>query len=100
MIDKKTIQDIAKLARIKLTEPEEEKMKKELSSIFGYIEQLNKVETEGVEPLYQTTGLINSMRPDEYRGDFEMDKKLNDRLIDQAPEKENRFVKVRSVLNK
>ena len=104
------IRHIASLAKLKLTDKEEEKMKIELSSILGYVEQLNKVNTEGVEPLYQTTGLVNSTRKDEYRGDFsaqggpasgwKMDENLNQNLVGQAPEKQERFIKVKNVLNK
>lgn len=100
MIDKNTIRHIAKLANIKLTEKEEEKMKNELSAILGYIEQLNRVATEGVEPLYQNTGLLNSVRSDEYRQDFKVGDELHQKLIGQAPEKEGRFVKVKSILKK
>ena len=100
MIDNKTIQHIAKLARIKLTEKEEEKMKSDLSSILDYIGQLNNVNTDNVEPLYQTTGLINSMREDEVRGEFKMDEKSDALLIGQSPDRQERFIKVKSVLRK
>ena len=99
-MDIKTVKHIASLARIELTEKEEYKMKDELSSILSYVEQLNKVKTDGVEPLYQTTGLVNSRREDKYRGDFKMNEELNAKLIGQAPDKENRFLKVKSILNK
>ena len=99
-MDSKTIKHIASLARLELTEKEEEKLKKELSSILDYVEQLNKVDTSGVEPLYQTTGLVNSTREDKHRGDFKLDESLDAKLIGQAPSKENRFIKVKSVLNK
>ena len=94
------IKHIAKLARIELSEQEEEKYKNELSSILDFVNKLNEVDTEGVEPLYQTTGLIDSMRSDTSRGEFNMTEDLRERLIGQAPHKENRFIKVRSVLNK
>jgi|SRR3989344_8317457 len=100
MLDNKEIKYVAQLARIKITEKEEEKFKQELSSILDYINKLNEVNTEGVEPLYQTTGLVNSMRPDEYRKDFEMNEDLNKKLIEWAPDQEERFIRVRSVLNK
>ena len=100
MIDKKTIQHIAKLARIELSEKEEEKMKGELSAILMYVEQLNKVATDGIEPLYQNTGLFNSVRSDEFRKDFEVGDELHHKLIDQAPNKDGRFIKVKSVLQK
>ena len=100
MIDNKTIQHIAKLARIRLTDKEEEKMKSDLSSILDYIGQLNSVNTDSVEPLYQTTGLVNSMRTDEDMGEFKMDEDLNKKLIGQAPDKQERFLRVKSILNK
>ena len=99
-MDSKTIKHIASLARLSLTEKEEDKMKTELSSILGYIEQLNRVNTEGVEPLYQTTGLVNSIREDRHRGDFEMSEELDKKLIGQAPSRQDKFVKVKSILNK
>lgn len=94
------IKHIASLARIKLTEKEEEKMKDEMASVLKYIDKLNEVNTEGVEPLYQTTGLVNSTREDEYRKDFEMNEDLYARLIGQTPHSQNGFIKVKSVLNK
>lgn len=97
MID---IKHTAKLARIKLTEKEEGKFGKELGSILDFIDQLNKADTSQIEPAYQITGLANSFRTDEYRKDFEMNEELNEKLIGQAPHKENRFIKVKSVLNK
>ena len=97
MIDKKTIQHTARLARIRLTDKEEEKFQGDLSSVLDYIEQLNKVNTEGVEPLYQTTGIINSVREDEDRGEFKVGEKNNSLLVGQAPEKQENFVKVKPV---
>ncbi len=98
MLTDKEVKHIAALARIKINEKEEKNLKKDLSSILEYIDKLNEVDTTEVEPLYQTTGLVDSFREDEPRGEFKMDENLNERLIGQAPHKENRFVKVKSVL--
>lgn len=100
MLTDKEVEHIAQLARIKLTKIEKEKFKKELSLILDYVNKLSELDTEKVEPLYQTTGITNALRPDEYRKDFEMNEELNEKLIGQAPHKENRFIKVRSVLKK
>lgn len=100
MVTKEEIKHIAKLARIEISEKEEEKFQKELSGILDYVAKLNEVNTDHVEPLYQTTGLINAMRPDEHRGDFVMDEKLNELLLGQAPDKQNRFIKVKAALKK
>jgi len=100
MLTDKEVKHIAGLARIQLTESEQDKFKKDLSSILGYIDTLKKVDTESVEPLYQVTGLENAVRPDEPRNSFPMNEKLNELLIGQAPMKEEKFVKVKSVLKK
>lgn len=100
MFTNKEIQHIAELARIKLTKKEEGGFKKDLSSILDYVKKLNELETENIEPLYQTTGIINALRPDEHRKDFEIDENLNEKLIGQAPHRQDRFVKVKSVLRK
>jgi len=97
MLTDKEVRHIAQLARIKITEQEEKSLKKDLSSILEYIDKLNEVDTTGVEPLYQTTGLVNSFRTDEHRKDFEMNDELDAKLIGQAPHKEDRFIKVKPV---
>jgi len=99
MLTDKEVKHIAGLARIKINEKEEKGLKKDLSSILEYIDKLNEVDTEKVEPLYQTTGLIDSFRTDEPRGEFKMDENLNEKLVGQAPHKEGRFVKVKAVLS-
>ena len=100
MLTEKEVDHIAQLARIKLTDKEKDKFKNELSSILDFVKKLNELDTENIEPIYQTTGIINALRPDEHCKDFEMDEKLNKNLIDQAPSRQDRFVKVRSVLRK
>lgn len=100
MLSDTEVRKIAKLARIELTDSEIEKYKDELSSILDFINKLNEVNTDNVEPLRQITGLTNSVRPDESHKEFEMNDELNEKLIGQAPHKENRFVKVRAILKK
>lgn len=55
---------IASLARLTLKAEEVETMTKELSSILGYIEVLNEVDTAAVEPTAQVTGMTNALRED------------------------------------
>ena len=100
MLSDKEVQHIANLARIKLTEKEKAKLKGELSSILDFVKKLSELDTENVEPLYQVTGIVNALRPDEHRGDFEMGEDLNEKLIGQAPNRQDRFIKVKSVLKK
>ena len=63
-----TRQDVIKLARLsrlKLSDDEVEAFQKELSEILGYVEMLESVDTSGLKPTYQVTGLKNVMRKDE-----------------------------------
>lgn len=100
MLTDAEVKHVAKLARIQLTDADVEKFKKDLSSVLGYIDALKKADTEAIEPLSQVTGLENGIRPDENRPSFSMNEKLNTLLVGQAPMKEERFVKVKSVLKK
>ena len=58
---------LAQLSRLKLTDEEIERFREELSSILDYVEVLDKVDTKGLEPTYQVTGLRNVMRRDEVK---------------------------------
>ena len=63
-IDAATVRKVAKLARI--AEPEEklEALAKELSGILNWIEQLNEVDTDGVEPMTTSVAMQLPMRED------------------------------------
>lgn len=64
MLSNEEIQHIAKLARLGLKDGEAEKFLQQLNDILGYVEQLKEVDTEGVEPTSQVTGLENVSRTD------------------------------------
>ena len=59
------VRHIAKLARLNLSDEEVAKFSTDLTSILQYIEKLQEVDTEGVEPTEQVTGMTNSFREDE-----------------------------------
>lgn len=63
-LTKDQVRHIAKLARLGLSEKEFEKFSLQLTDILQYVEILNEVDTEGVEPTSQVTGLQNILRPD------------------------------------
>ena len=56
---------MARLARIRLKDDEVAHFAKEITAILHYVEQLDAVDLEGLEPTSQVTGLVNVMRPDE-----------------------------------
>jgi len=61
------VRHIAKLARLAVSDAEVKKFVKELSSILQYVEMLNELDTENVEPTAQVTGLTNVFREDTVR---------------------------------
>ncbi|MCL5784750.1 MAG: Asp-tRNA(Asn)/Glu-tRNA(Gln) amidotransferase subunit GatC [Patescibacteria group bacterium] len=58
------VKKVAKLSNLPLNQEEEEKYSEQLSKILDYIDQLNLVDTQGVEPTFNVTGLSNIMRED------------------------------------
>lgn len=65
MLTRDEIIKIAELSRLELSESEIEKYQTELSGILDFFEMLKEVNTEGVEPTAQVTGLENILRIDE-----------------------------------
>ncbi len=64
-LSREEVKKVAKLANLPLTEEEEEKYGEQLSAVLGHIEQLNSVNTDGIIPTYNTTGLNNVFAKDE-----------------------------------
>ena len=64
-ISRQTIQDLARLARLKLTPDEEASYQKELAAIVGFVNQLKQADVSGCQPLHQVTGLVNRWRSDQ-----------------------------------
>ena len=63
-LTKEEVLHIAKLARLELKAEEVEKFRTQLSEILEYVGQLSKVDTTGIEPISQITGLQNVTRED------------------------------------
>ena len=63
-IDVHTVRRVAKLARIREPEERLEPLARELSGILGWIEQLNEVDVEGVEPMASTESVTLPLRED------------------------------------
>lgn len=63
-LSREQVVHVAALARLGLSEAEIEKFQTQLSNILDYVEQLNEVNTDGIEPTAQVTGLKNIKRKD------------------------------------
>lgn len=63
-LDKDTVKRVAQLARIRVPEAELEPLAGEISGILGWIEQLNEVNTDGVQPMARVVAMKLPMRED------------------------------------
>lgn len=89
MIEIKDVEHVARLARLNLTEDEKVKFSKQLGDILKYMEQLNEVDTTGVEPMNHPINFSNVMREDVARYDC-----TREELMANAPEVEQDYFKV------
>jgi aspartyl-tRNA(Asn)/glutamyl-tRNA(Gln) amidotransferase subunit C len=94
MLSKSEVQKIANLARIEITEEEAEKYSRELSDILAFVEKLNEADTEGIEPIAHITGAKNVTREDKV---IEYSEETKASIINNFPEKKDRFDKVKAV---
>jgi len=96
-MSKLTRDDVLKLAalsKLRLGEAEIEKFRTELTEILDYVEVLDKVDTKGLEPTYQVTGLTNVTRADKTKSYFAKPAEL----LKNAPALEKNQFKVKRVL--
>lgn len=63
-ISSKEVEYVAHLARMEITEAEQEKFTSQLNDILLYIDKLNELHTEGVEPMSHAISVTNAFRED------------------------------------
>ena|SRR3989338_989099 len=88
------IEHLAKLARLELSEEEIVRYQGEMGRILDYVGELREVDTKGVEPTAQVTGLVNRLREDIA---VPSDEATRECLLDAAPEREGGYIKVKAV---
>ena len=92
-LDTATIRRIATLARIRLEEEEVPRMQAELNGILGWIEQLQAVDTTGVEPMAGAGAVSLRMRDD-----VVTDGGIPDQVLANAPDREGEYFGVPKVV--
>lgn len=88
------VKKTAKLANLNLSEKEESLYFEQLSKILDYIDQLNQVDTFGVEPTCNVTDNSNVMRKDESEESLNQEEALS-----SAPEKKEEMFITKGVFN-
>lgn len=92
-IDKATVVKVARLARIALSDDEAEALRGELNTILGFVEQLNEVDVDGVEPM---TAVVHV--PMKERDDVVTEGRQAEKVLANAPLREGPFFAVPKVV--
>ena len=93
-ISRDDVQHLAQLSSLQLSVDELDSLKVDIENILGYVEQLGELNTEGIEPTYQVSGLENV-----WRDDSVIDAHVTrEQLLTLAPESAAHQVKVPKVL--
>ena len=93
-ISRDAVIKLAQLSSLQLADDEVDGLVTDLGNIIKYVEQLDELDTEGVEPTYQVTGLENVTREDTV-----MDSGIErEELLALAPEQDDNQIKVPKVL--
>lgn len=93
MISREDVLHVALLSRLELTEAEVERFTTELNAILGHVEQIQRVDVEGVEPTSHPLGLEDVLRPDELRPSL-----THEQILANAPERTAEGFKVPPVI--
>jgi aspartyl-tRNA(Asn)/glutamyl-tRNA(Gln) amidotransferase subunit C len=81
MIDRDQVLHVARLARLRLTDDEVERMTGELSKILGHVERMDELDLAGVEPTSHVVALQNVLREDVPRESLP-----RERALESAPD--------------
>ena len=92
-IDLKTIKHISKLSRISVDDAKANKLAGDLNSIFDFIEKLNELNTDNVEPLTSVVETTLKLRADEVKS-----KNIRDQILKNSPEEHEDFFVVPRVV--
>jgi len=92
-IDKQTLDKLAHLSRLEINEKDEPKMLQDLSNIVTFVEKLNEVNTDDIEPLTTMSHEVNSLREDEPGEHLSHEEALKN-----APSKDKDFFRVPKVI--
>ncbi|MDB2485936.1 Asp-tRNA(Asn)/Glu-tRNA(Gln) amidotransferase subunit GatC [Pelagibacteraceae bacterium] len=92
-IDLKTIKHISKLSRISVDDVKANKLAGDLNSIFDFIEKLNELNTENVEPLTSVAETTLKLRADEVKSE-----NIRDQILKNSPEENEDFFVVPRVV--
>jgi aspartyl-tRNA(Asn)/glutamyl-tRNA(Gln) amidotransferase subunit C len=90
----KDVEYVAALAQLELTDEEKTRLTRELSDIIDHVEQLNSLDTKGVEPMMHTLDIVNVLREDAVEPSLSRDEALKN-----APDTDGEYFLVPKILD-
>ncbi len=90
-----TITRIAHLSRLEVNDAEKETLLKDMNNILSFMEKLNELNTEGVEPLIYLTDEVNVLREDEIKQEITVKEALQN-----APKQDGKYFQVARMIEK
>jgi aspartyl-tRNA(Asn)/glutamyl-tRNA(Gln) amidotransferase subunit C len=94
-VDTALADKLATLSRLRFDAEAKEEIVKDLGAILTFMEKLNEVDTEGVEPLIYINDEVNVLRKDEVKQEISREEALSN-----TPMHDGRFIKVPKVITK
>ena len=94
-LDNETITKIAHLARLEVNPDEKEALLSDMNNILSFMEKLNELNTEGVEPLIYLTDEVNVFREDEIKQEITVEEALKN-----APKQDGRYFQIARMIDK
>lgn len=92
-LTREQVAKVALLARLKLSDAELDLFQSQLANVLSYVEQLNEVDTEDVEPMAHAVEVVNVLRPDVIRESL-----ARDAALANAPKTDGSYFLVPAIL--
>tara|TARA_B100000809_G_scaffold203597_1_gene204715 strand:- start:481 stop:768 length:288 start_codon:yes stop_codon:yes gene_type:complete len=93
IVDDKTVDKIAHLARLELSENQSAKMQDDMNAVLGWMEKLNELDTDKVKPLIHMSHELNVLRDDSVANEISHEQGLKN-----APKKDSNYFRVPKVV--
>jgi aspartyl-tRNA(Asn)/glutamyl-tRNA(Gln) amidotransferase subunit C len=93
-IDIKTVNEVAHLARLEFDETEKLEIAKDMNNMLAFVDKLNELNTDGIEPLIYMTDEVNVLRQD-----VAVETLNQKQALQNAPKKDSDYFKVPKVIN-
>lgn len=94
-VNDKLVEKLAHLSRLQFNESEKAEIKNDLQRMIGFVEKLNELNLDGVEPMLFMSDEVNVLREDEIKGSISREEALKN-----APLHDDQFFKVPKVIKK